>query len=195
MNFYQDIKILPDAEIRENKLLNMVFTKLHKAIFEFKARDVGVSFPQVKTKLGCVLRIHSNKNRLDDLQAKNWLGGLSGYCQVSEILPVSEKVKGHQTLSRIRQTMSDAKLKQRLIYQKQQGVLDTKEKEKAYEKQYKDKMFATGLDNPYLELQSTSTNNKYRLYIKFGDLQKTAVAGEFNRFGLSKIATVPIFTT
>jgi predicted membrane-bound spermidine synthase len=33
-------------------------------------------------------------------------------------------------------------------------------------------MFKTGLSNPYLELQSTSTGNKYRLYINFGKLQE-----------------------
>jgi CRISPR-associated endonuclease Csy4 len=52
----------------------------------------------------------------------------------------------------------------------------------AYEKQYKVKMFKTGLSNPYLELQSTSTGNKYRLYINFGKLQEQSVDGKFNRF-------------
>jgi hypothetical protein len=43
---------------------------------------------------------------------------------------------------------------------------------KAYEKHYKAKMFKTGLNNPYLELQSASTGGKYRLYIAFGKLQE-----------------------
>jgi CRISPR-associated endonuclease Csy4 len=45
----------------------------------------------------------------------------------------------------------------------------------------------------HLELQSASTGGKYRLYIAFGKLQEQSVDGKFNRFGLSKIATVPIF--
>ncbi len=193
MNHYTEIKLLPDEECDLPFLRNALYTKLHKAIYDLKSSDIGISFPQAKAKLGCVIRIHSSKNRLDELQAKNWLGGLSGYCKISEILPVPEKVKGHQTLSRIRQTMTDSKLKKRVEYQKNTGVLDTSDKEKSYIKQYKNKMFATGLDNPYLELQSASTNGKYRLYIAFGELQKQATTGEFNRFGLSKIATVPIF--
>jgi CRISPR-associated endonuclease Csy4 len=60
-------------------------------------------------------------------------------------------------------------------------------------KSYKAKMCATGLDNPYLELQSKSTGEKYRLYITFGELFEQATSGEFNHFGLSKTATVPWF--
>lgn len=89
--------------------------------------------------------------------------------------------------------MSDAKLKKRIEYQQEKGVLKTDDEVKAYIKQYKNKMFVTSLNNPYLELQSISTANKYRLYIQFSDLQKEAISGKFNRFGLRKIATVPIF--
>lgn len=193
MNYYQDVAIHPDAEMRENVLLNKVYQKLHKAIFNLKANDIGVSFPQAKVKLGCVIRLHSTQNRLQVLHTLNWLGGLSGYCKISEILSVPEKIKGYQILSRIRQTMTDAKLKKRIEYQQQQGVLNADDKVKEYIKQYKEKMFKTSLDKPYLELQSISTGGKYRLYITFGELQKQAVNSKFNRFGLSKTATVPIF--
>lgn len=193
MNYYLNVQIKPDAEMQENWLLNKVYTKLHKAIFDLSAADIGVSFPEVKIKLGDVIRIHSAQNRLNELQNLNWLGGLSGYCKVSDILPVPDKVKGHQTISRIRQNMSLARMQKKIAHQKSKGYLKTDEDIKAYEKQYKAKMFKTGLNNPYLELQSTSTDNKYRLYIAFGELQQQAVSGEFNHFGLSPIATVPIF--
>lgn len=195
MNYYQDIKFLPDAECNLPFLRNTLYTKLHKTIFDLNATDIGISFPESteKEKLGCIIRIHSSKNRLNELQTKNWLGGLSGYCKVSDILPVPTEVKGYQTLSRIRQNMTNPKLKKRVEHQQQQNILDTRDKVKAYIKQYKNKMFETGLDDPYLELQSTSTNNKYRLYIEFGQLQAHPTKGNFNRFGLSKTATVPIF--
>ncbi|CAC9630567.1 type I-F CRISPR-associated endoribonuclease Cas6/Csy4 [thiotrophic endosymbiont of Bathymodiolus puteoserpentis (Logatchev)] len=193
MNYYVEIRIKPDAEMQENLLLNKFYTKLHKAIFELNASDIGVSFSQVKERLGCVIRIHSTKERLKELQNLNWLGGLSGYCAVGDILPVPDKVNGHQTISRIRQTMSDAKLKKRIEYQQEKGVLKTDDEVRAYIKQYKNKMFVTSLGNPYLELQSTSTGSKYRLYIQFGELQQQAVIGEFNHFGLSKTATIPVF--
>ncbi|SFV51919.1 CRISPR-associated protein, Csy4 family [hydrothermal vent metagenome] len=193
MNYYLDIKIKPDAEMRENVLLNKVYTKLHKAIFDLNANDIGVSFPSVKVKLGDVVRIHSTQNKLNELQNLNWLGGLSGYCKVSDILPVPDKVDGFQTISRIRQNMSLARMRKKITHQQNKGYIKTDDDIKTYEKYYKEKMFKTGLDNPYLELQSTSTGSKYRLYIQFGDVQQQAVAGEFNRFGLSETATIPIF--
>ena len=193
MNSYQDIKIMPDAEMRENVLLNKVYTKLHKAIYDLKADDIGISFPQVNKKLGCVIRIHSSNERLQELQKLNWLGGLSGYCKVGEVLTIPNDIKGYQVISRIRQTMSLAKLSKRIDYQKKHGDLKTDDEVKAYEKQYKAKMFQTGLDNPYLELQSSSTGQLYRIYIHFSELAQQPTSGQFNRFGLSKNATVPIF--
>ncbi len=193
MNYYLDIKIKPDAEMQENWLLNKVCTKLHKAIFDLSATDIGISFPQSDKKLGCIIRIHSIQGRLNKLQNLNWLGGLSGYCKVGDILPVPDKVDGYLTVSRIRQNMSISKMQKRITHQKATGCLKTDDDIKAYEKQYKAKMFKTGLDNPYLELQSTSTGNKYRIYIAFGAIQKQPASGEFNKFGLSPTATVPIF--
>lgn len=55
-------------------------------------------------------------------------------------------------------------------------------------------MFATNLDNLYLELQSKSPVEKYRLYIALSELQTSLVAGSLDYFGLSKAATVPQFS-
>jgi len=54
-------------------------------------------------------------------------------------------------------------------------------------------MFTQGLDNPYLELESGSNGHKHRRYIQFGELLDAPVKGEFDQFGLSKVATVPWF--
>ncbi len=201
MVFYIDLKLLPDEEVPIFFIRNKVYTKLHKVIFDLSATDIGISFPYLEKakkddknemNFGEVIRIHSTKNRLNELQKLNWLGGLAGYCQVGEVFPVPDEVKGHQVISRIRQTMSMAKLSKKIAYLQKKGYLKDNEAD-SYKKQYKAKLFATGLDNPYLELQSVSTGSKYRLYIQFGELQQQAVIGEFNRFGLSKTATVPVF--
>jgi CRISPR-associated endonuclease Csy4 len=183
MDFYIDIKIQPDAEMRENVLLNKVYAKFHKALFDLQACDIGVSFPEYKIKLGRTLRIHSTQERLNELQQLNWLGGLSGYCKVSTIQKIPEKVQ-YRTVSRIQTTMSEAKL-QRLIKRGTIAESDIK--------QYKAKMFQKSLDNAFVELQSTSNNHQYRFYFAFGELSATAKQGEFNQFGLSKVATIPWF--
>ena len=89
--------------------------------------------------------------------------------------------------------MTLAKLKKRVEYQKANGDLTTGEEVEAYIKQYKAKMFAESLDNPYLDLQSASTGENYRIFIQFGEIQSQPVVGEFDRFGLSNVATIPWF--
>lgn len=183
MNYYLDITLKPDAEMRENVLMNKVYAKLHKALCDFQAKDVGVSFPNWKVMLGTRIRLHSNRERLEQCASTNWLGGLVGYCEVSAINTVPDNAQ-YRVISRIQTTMSNAKL-QRLI--KRAGVTEVDIKA------YKAKMFACGLDNPYVELDSISNGYKHRRYIKFGDLQSNPQAGGFDQFGLSKHATVPWF--
>ena len=54
-------------------------------------------------------------------------------------------------------------------------------------------MFKQGLDNPFLELESSSTGQRHRRFIQFGELLDEPVEGFFDTFGLSKNATVPWF--
>ncbi|MDQ6990270.1 MAG: type I-F CRISPR-associated endoribonuclease Cas6/Csy4 [Mariprofundaceae bacterium] len=183
MKCYIDVQLKPDAEMRENVLLNKVYTKFHKALSTMKSTDIGVSFPKYRVKLGDVIRVHGSRDRLMTLQSVNWLGGLSGYCDVNDISPVPEKVK-YRVVSRIQSNMTEAKLRRLL----KRGSLAPEEL-----KEYKAKMFTKGLDNPYLELESGSNGHKHRRYIQFSDRLDDSVAGKFDQFGLSKIATVPWF--
>ncbi|REL26549.1 type I-F CRISPR-associated endoribonuclease Cas6/Csy4 [Thalassotalea euphylliae] len=185
MDHYIDIKLMPDAEMPENVLMNKVYTKLHKVLFDFNADNIGVSFPEYRIKLGKLLRLHGDLAILNDLQGTDWLGGLGrGYCKVSSILPVPIDAK-HRTVSRKQTTMSQAKLR-RL---KARGSISSAAEEKAYIA----KMFTQGIDNPYLELESGSNGHKHRRFIQFGELTDQPIAGKFDHFGLSKLATIPWF--
>ena len=183
MNHYIDIVIKPDKEMRENVLLNKVYTKLHLALCEQKLTNVGVSFPRYKVLLGNVIRIHGGEARLLELEAMNWRGGLSSYCDVSTAQKVPEGTF-YRTISRKQSNMSEAKLR-RLI--KRDSI--TPEAAKAY----KAKMFKKGLENPYLELESASNGHKHRRYLQLGELRPMPLKGEFDQFGLSKTATIPWF--
>ena len=183
MDHYINIQLKPDAEMRENVLLNKVYTKFHKALSTQKTKDIAVSFPRYKVILGDVIRIHGSQGKLTELQNTHWLGGLMGYCDVSEIQAIPSNAK-HRTISRIQSNMTEAKLR-RLI---KRGSISTDDAKK-----YRAKMFTQGLDNPYLELESSSNGNKHRRYLQFSELLDEAVAGEFDQFGLSKMATVPWF--
>ncbi len=183
MDYFVDIKIKSDAEMRENLLLNKAYSKFHKALFSLNTTEIGVSFPKFKILLGSIIRLHGTETQLAELQQSNWLGGLSGYCDVSPIQSVPSNVK-YRTISRIQANMTEAKLR-RLI---KRGSISAEEK-----KGYKAKMFQQGLDNPYFELQSSSNGHKHRRYIQFGELLDKSVTGKFDQFGLSKTATVPWF--
>jgi len=183
MNFYLDISLLSVDEIPIHFIRNKVYTKFHKALCDLKANDIGVSFPKFRVKLGDVLRIHGSRERLMALQDLNWLGGLIGYCEVSDVKPVPEQTK-FRTVSRKQSNMTESKSR-RLI---KRGTLSSEEV-----KGYKAKMFAQGLDNPYLEMESGSNGHLHRRYIQFGELLDESVAGDFDQFGLSKVATVPWF--
>lgn len=183
MDNYIEITLRPDAEMPLNWLMNAIYTKFHKALHDLGSTSIGISFPKCKVTLGNTLRIHGSDKNLSALHQQDWLGGMKGYCKVSDITAVPESVK-HCTISRKQTTMSGSKLR-RLI---KRGTISEEEA-----KQYRAKMFSKGLDNPYLELQSASNSHRHRRYIEFGELLDHPVIGEFDSFGLSKTATVPWF--
>ncbi len=183
MDHYLDIKIVSDEEVPIYFIRNKIYSKLHKALFTLKSSDIGVSFPCYKVKLGDVIRIHSSETRLTELQSKDWLGGLKGYCHVSHVQAIPADVS-YRIISRKQVSMTAAKLR-RLI---KRGSITPEET-----KNYKEKMFEKGIGNAFLELVSTSNGHRHRRYIEFCDLQNEPVKGDFDQFGLSKTATVPWF--
>lgn len=183
MDYYIDVLIQPDEEMRENVLLNKVYTKLHKALHTLRSTTIGISFPHYEVRLGKLLRVHGSDNDLQSLEEMKWLGGLIGYCEVTEVMSIPDAVR-YQVVSRKQSTMTQAKLK-RLM--QRQSISE------AEVKAYKAKMFAKSLGEPYLELSSGSNGNNYRRYIRFGELLDSPVTGEFDQFGLSKQATIPVF--
>lgn len=183
MNDYIDIKLLPGAEISATVLMNAIYTNLHKALHDLNSIPIGVSFPKYKVTLGNILRIHGEKSTLHDLQSMDWIGGMSSYCEVSQIQPVPDGVK-FRNISRKHVKMSQSKLRRLL----KRGSISEDEAQ-----QYRAKMFSQGLDNPYIELMSASNGHKHRRYIDFGELLDQPISGNFDQFGLSKMATVPWF--
>ena len=183
MNYYIDVIIQPNDEIRLNVLLNSVYTNFHKVLFDLRSTSIGISFPRYKITLGNIMRIHAQQVELNIFQDSNWLGSISPFCKVTNILEVPQNTK-FRTISRKQSTMSQSKLN-RLIKRgsiKEDEIIN-----------YKTKMFSKGLDDPYIELQSGSNGHKHRRYLEFGELLSSAIEGRFDQFGLSKSATIPWF--
>lgn len=183
MDHYFDLKINPDSEMSKAELTAKIYTKFHTALCTMQTNQIGISFPKAQLDLGNIFRIHSNESQLKELQNLNWLGGLIGYCEISQIQPVPVDSK-YRVVSAKRSNMGQAKLR-RLI---NRGNID----EEGI-KRYKRKMLSQWFDNPYIDLVSRSTGQIYRKFFQFGPIQAIAIEGTFDSFGLSKTATVPYF--
>jgi CRISPR-associated endonuclease Csy4 len=183
MDYYMDIKLVPNKEMRENILLNQVYTYFHKRLYDLKSNNIAVSFPEHRLKLGKLFRIHADKEALEKLNEKDWLGEYKKFCKVSTIEKIPTDAK-HRTVSRIQQNMTESKLR-RLIKRGNISEEDIK--------RYRIKMLQGGLENPYVELVSMSNGKLHRRFLEFGEVQDAQVKGEFDLFGLSKSATIPWF--
>ena len=183
MDYYLDIRLMPTKEMRENVLLNQLYSSFHKRLYDLKSTTIGVSFPEYKLKLGRLFRIHGSKEDLERLQEKDWLGKYRDFCKVAKITVIPKNVK-YRTVSRVQQNMTEAKLR-RLI--KRKSISDEEVKK------YRIKMYEGGLDNPFVELVSMSNGQRHRRFIEFGELKDIAVNGKFDLFGLSAITTIPWF--
>ncbi len=188
MTHYIDIRLQPKKEIRENILLNQLYSAFHKQLYELKSNNIAVSFPEYRLKLGRLFRIHGSKENLEKLQSKEWLKKDITYYKLSDINAIPNKVK-YRTVYRVQQNMTEAKLR-RLIKRAKEGKGNFNEEDI---KKYRIKMYQGGLDNPYVELVSMSNRQLHRRFIAFGELQESEIKDGFDLFGLSKISTIPWF--
>lgn len=183
MEYFIEIKLQKNKDLKPNVLLNSVYANLHRRLYDLDAKTIGICFPDYRVILGSRLRVHGSLQDLTTFQSVDWLGELKKYCAVSDIEKVPQDVQ-YRTISRIQSTMSLSKLR-RLI---KRGTIKEDDAKK-----YKVEMLKKGLDNPYVELVSASNGKLHRRYFQFGELQSERVSGEFDVFGLSKEATVPWF--
>lgn len=183
MNFYIDILILLDPEFPATVLMNSLYSKLHKALYDLHSTSIGISFPKYSVTLGNVLRIHGSNTDLKKLGKLNWVGSMDTFCKITEI---QEVPKNHQyrIVSRKQASMSQSKLR-RLV---KRGSI--KEDEVANYEKTKNKK---DLSEPFLELVSNSNGQHHRRYIDLGQLLDEPKSGTFDSFGLSKNGTIPWF--
>jgi CRISPR-associated endonuclease Csy4 len=184
MDFYCDIKVLPDPEATEPVLLSNLMSKLHRALARQQTNNIGVSFPKVAKTLGNTLRLHGNEQGINNLHQTDWLKGLRDYCSVENTLAVPASVQ-YRVIKRVQSKSANNKRKRSIAkgWLSEQDawvkISDTQQKL---------------LKLPFVQINSASTKqNNIKLFIEHAALQSTAVSGEFNTYGLSKVATVPWF--
>ena len=107
MEYYQEITLLPCAEVSLAFLWTKVFTQLHIAFADEKNKSghnpYAVSFPEYReTGLGEKIRVFAEAQELERLNLSKVLGHLFDYVHCTSIRKVPErKAAGRKNLCRV----------------------------------------------------------------------------------------------
>lgn len=184
MESYQDIRLLPDPEFGTELLMAALFAKLHRALGQHAAGQVGVSFPRAGKTPGDTLRLHGSAAALAALNQHPWRKGVNDHIELGNINAVPTGVK-YRTVSRIQVKSNAERLRRRSV---KKGWLT---KEQALE--HIPDSHSKSCSLPFIAVKSLSTNESFRLFILQGELRDSPTAGIFSSYGLSPTTTVPWF--
>lgn len=204
MNYYLELKLLPDDEISINFLWSKIYKQLHLALAGLKDENskvkIGFSFPDYrfdpKKKKGFIgekLRIFSlSEQELIQLDVPKWLSRYLDYVHITSVKPVlSEKVTGYALYKR-RQVKSSA---ERLARHDERKGRFSYENALAHYGQ-----FVKTTDLPYINMLSDSTSEDLPLSQKhafkiFVEKQPATKSDNqvFSTYGLSSESSVPEF--
>jgi CRISPR-associated endonuclease Csy4 len=187
MESYVEIQLLHDPEFAPPVLMSRLFQNLHLQLATKKAKDIGVSFPDVDSDcpgLGSTIRIHGTEAGIMEVMEASWLKRMTDYVEVGALRRVPDKCR-YRNVRRAQAKSNPDRLRRRMMRRK--GV-SYEEARLAIPDAAEERL---GL--PYLMLRSGSTGHRFRLFIAHGSVQDDAVPGEFNSYGLSPTATIPWF--
>lgn len=188
MDTYLDIRLLADPEFTPTLLMNALFGKLHRALVQIDNRHIGISFPEVEkinAGLGNTLRLHGPEEELKKVMEQNWLKGMKDHIEIGQIKPVPESVS-YRRIQRVQAKSSALRLRRR--YLKRHPETTEEETNVMFPDSVEKK-----LKLPYLQVKSQSSEQRFCLFLKHLPIDKKAIGGKFNKYGLSKEATIPWF--
>jgi len=212
MTYYQEITLLPDADISLGFLWQNVFQQVHIGLVEHKVASnqslVAVSFPdyrQTTFPLGSKLRLFAKEQAiLEKLAIHRWLTRLEDYVHIKGIKPVPNDVTH---VSFVRKQVKSPERIERDMQQKAARWAEKSGKplvECLADLQQSKPTAMCSLPFIYLHSQQTKQrspekNSKFPLFIQMLQ-QSTSYEGKFDCYGLSAkgnggtaLATVPHF--
>jgi len=192
MKYYREITILPTVDISLHFLWEKIFQQIHLGFVEMQDSNgkvpLGIGLPEYFSEygpLGRKLRIFSlSKEIILEYDADTLLKRLSDYVHLTGIRETPEKTRSFCRFKRQHTKTNVERLARRKA--KRHGI--------GYEQAlleldgFKDKKVET----PYINMQSLSTNKKFRLFI-LKEICDTPVYEGFSTYGLSSVSTVPDF--
>ncbi|WP_110670834.1 type I-F CRISPR-associated endoribonuclease Cas6/Csy4 [Salinicola halophilus] len=189
MDHYLDLRLRPDPDFPPSMLMGALYAKLHRALFDLQADDIGVSFPDHKTGVnartpGDRLRLHGDKDRLDQLMALSWLAGLRELVECSDVAPVPANARHRVVKRRQFNTGSPSRARR---YARRHGISEVEAGELMKTPAQR------RVELPFVQVGSRSTGERFALFLEHGELQSRPTHGRFNHYGLSREATIPWF--
>jgi CRISPR-associated endonuclease Csy4 len=185
MDHHLDIRLMEVPEFSAPILMNVLFSQLHRALVDASQGDIAVSFPaMLGQSLGNHLRIHGSVEALNRLEQLPWRKGLNEYMNVTAICP-SPFSEQHCLVSRIQVKSNADRLRRRAM--KRHGI--------TYQQacQQIPDTVAKQLDLPFVQINSQSTQQTFRLFIKQSLCAPLQADLAFSKYGLSNTASVPWF--
>ncbi|HFB66919.1 MAG TPA: type I-F CRISPR-associated endoribonuclease Cas6/Csy4 [Aeromonadales bacterium] len=201
MKYYQDITLIPDAEVYLAFLWHKVYIQVHIGLADNKQPDgtsaIAVSFPEYvytpnkanRFPLGKKLRLLAEtEKQLQQFDTVTRLSRLEDYCHIRSIKAVPNVTK-YCCFSR-KQVKSAAK-KAEILTEHLNKPLEEVIKFRKKNNLYQD------CDLPFIHMESqqqteSGEKNKFRLFIQQTFCDSPFQVG-FDCYGLSKTATVPWF--
>lgn len=193
MKYYQQITLLPTADVGIYFLWEKVYQQIHLALVEIKDGaghvPVGISFPGYTKNpwaLGNQLRLFSpDEETLHNLAASQWLQRLSNYVHITEIQPILP-TQSYAIYQRRQPKSSMDRIARRKARRHNLSLEQAIASLNNFQEERK-------INNPYIQLKSQSSQHRFRLFIAKEETDK-AHNGLFSTYGLSLSgSTVPIF--
>ncbi|UJP05468.1 MAG: type I-F CRISPR-associated endoribonuclease Cas6/Csy4 [Nitrosomonas sp.] len=218
MEYYQEITLMPNADIDQYFLWSKTFQQIHLGLVEMqddqKRAPIGVSFPEYKSGekcgvLGSKLRLFApNEATLLQFDAGKWLIRLTDYVHCTGVRAVPSAVKSYAIYQREQPKTNRERLARRYarrdakhhnldhgIALNSEVTLSARlEGNAIYEQamiRYRDMPHRT-VATPFIRLKSLHSGHTFCLWIK-----KRAIDhyynGTFSTYGFSATSTVPEF--
>ena len=192
MNSYQEISLLPNADISLYFLWQKLYQQIHLALVENKIEEnvsaIGVAFPGYladKFSLGTKLRLFAGKEQLlEQMGCDKWLNRFRDYMRVSGIKPVPDKLTGYACFKHIKVKGNKEKLARRRANRKGETLQQAMIHFTDYEGQHS--------KLPYINMTSQTNSHGFRLFIEKQE-KENPQTGSYSCYGLSSTATVPLF--
>ena len=192
MNYYQEISLLPNADINLYFIWQKLYQQIHLALVEKKTADntsaIGVAFPKYdadKYSLGTKLRLFAKDEKsLEQMHFEKWFNRLSDYVHLSHIKPVPEKLAGHACFKHIKLKGNKEKLARRRAKRKGETLQQALSHFENFEEQRS--------NLPYINMTSQTNGQRFRLFIE-KQVMEQPQTGLYSCYGLSNTTTVPLF--